>query len=174
MTRAQAFKVFLKHFSKETLPITLSDENISYFDLKNRPLSGDVIRQFILQGQPSPEEDVAEEDEMTEYIACNIIPDTKNFYAVVYWKGMLLEYDYILATYNKNGVLLSRKVIAGLRSDGQNVRRSVATIDEDWIISIVAGEQVQNEKHYNPLKSKIITMELMANGEIIFALDADD
>lgn len=168
MTRAQSFKVFLNHFSKETLPLTLSDENIGYFDRKNRPLSGDVIRQFIMQG--SAEED---EEEMTEFIACNIIPDTKKFHAVVYWKGKLLEYDYIIATYDNNGVLLTKKVIAGLRSDGQSVKRSVATIDEDWIISIIAGEQNEKEELYNPKKSKIMTMELMANGEIIFALDQE-
>lgn len=169
MTRAQSFKVFLKHFSPEKLPITLSDENISYFDRKNRPLSPDVIRQFILQDQDAEEED----EEMTEYIACNIIPKTENFHAVVYWKGKLLEYDYIIASYDKNGVLLNRKVIAGLRSDGENVKRSVATIDKDWIVSIIAGEQVGQEERYDPLRSKLMTMELMANGEIIFNHSVD-
>ncbi len=171
MTRAQSFKVFLKHFSKEKLPLTLSDDNISYFDRKNRPLSPDVIRQFILQKVESVEEN--EDEEYTEYIACNIIPDTQNFHAVVYWKGTLLEYDYIMATYDKNGVLINRKVIAGTRSDGQNLKRSVATIDEDWIINIIAGEQIKKDQHYDPLKSKLMTMELMANGEIIFSLQDD-
>lgn len=163
MTRVQAFNNFLKHFSKEDLPITLSDENIGYFDRKNKPLSEDVIRQFI---KPGEEED----DELTEYVACCLIPDTKNFHAVVYWKGMMLEYDYILATYNKNGILISKKTIAGVRSDGQNVLRSVATIDEDWVISIVAGEITGKEFLYNPAKSQMMAMELMANGDIIFSL----
>jgi len=166
MTRAQSFKIFLKHFSKEKLPITLSDENIGYFDRKNTPFGSDVIRQFLLQGETPNEED----EEFTEYIPCNIVPDTKEFHGVVYWKGTLLEYDYILATYNKNGVLINRKVIAGLRSDGQTVRRSIATIDEDWIINIIVGEQNQKEELYDPLKSQPMTMELMGNGEIIFSL----
>jgi len=168
MTRAQSFEVFLQHFSQEKLPLTLSDENVSYFDRKNRPLSNDVIRQFIKQG------DSTEDDEdHTEYIACNIIPDTKDIYAVVYWKGMLLEYDYILATFDKNGVLISKKVIAGVRSDGQNLKRSIATIDEDWIINIVAGEQVNDAEPYDPRRSQLMTMELMAHGEIIFSLQDD-
>ena len=163
MTRAQTFKNFLEHFANEQFPITLSDENISYFDRKNPPLSADVIRQFIKPGED-------EDDELTEYVACCLIPQTKNFYGVIYWRGMMLEYDYILATYNKNGMLISKKVIAGTRSDGKNVRRSVATIDEDWVINIVAGELIDNEELYDPLKSKMMTMEILANGEIIFSL----
>ena len=167
MTRAQSFKIFLKHFSKEKLPITFSDENIGYFDRKNTPLGADVIRQFLLQDESSTEDD---DEDLTEYIACIIIPDTKDFHAVVYWRGKLLEYDYILASYDKNGVLINRKVIAGLRSDGQSVKRSVATIDEDWIINIIVGEQDQQEELYDPLKSQPMAMELMGTGEIIFSL----
>jgi len=170
MTRAQSFKIFLKHFAQEKLPITLSDENIGYFDRKNQPLGADVIRQFILQGEKVEED----EDEMTEYIACNKIPDTEEFHAVVYWKAKLLEYDFILATYNKNGVLINKKVIAGLRSDGQKVLRSVATIDEDWIIHIVVGEKDENVKLYDPALSQSMHMELLANGDIIFSLQNED
>lgn len=170
MTRAQSFKIFLNHFSKEKLPLVLSDDNVRYFDRKNPPLGSDVIRQFLLQGEVAEEED----EEMTEYIACTKIPDTKDIHAVVYWRGKLLEYDYILATYDKNGVLINKKVIAGLRSDGKSVRRSVATIDEDWIIHIVIGEQNQKEELYDPSKSQIMTMELMGNGEIIFSLQDEE
>lgn len=170
MTRAQSFKIFLKHFSKEDLPITLSDDNVGYFDRKNQPLGSDVIRQFLLQGEKIEEDD----EDLTEYIACNIIPDTKEFYAVVYWRGKLLEYDYILATYNKNGVIISKKVIAGVRSDGQSVKRSVATIDKDWIVHIVVGEHGDQQELYDPTQSQSMTMELMGNGEIIFGLQDEE
>ena len=166
MTRAQSFKIFLKYFSKEKLPLVLSDENIGYFDRKNPPLGADVIRQFLLQGE-SPDED---DEEMTEYIACNQIPDTEKFHAVVYWRAKLLEYDYILATYDKNGVLINKKVIAGVRSDGKIVERSIATIDEDWIIHVVAGEKDEKDDLYDPNLSQSMTLELMANGDIIFGL----
>ena len=164
MTRAQAFKDFLKHFSKEKLPITLSDENIHYFDNNNRALNQDVIRQFIKQGEKE------EDDDLTEYVACCKIPDTKTFHAVIYWKARMLTYDFVLVTYNKNGIVIDRKVIAGVRSDGKDVHRSVATIDEDWVITIVAGSQIDGEENYSPLKSQHTSLELMANGEIIFSL----
>jgi len=166
MTRAQSFKIFLKYFSKEKLPLVLSDENIGYFDRKNPPLGSDVIRQFLLQGETPNEDD----EEMTEYIACNQIPDTEKFHAVVYWRAKLLEYDYILATYDKNGVLINKKVIAGVRSDGKVVKRSIATIDEDWIIHVVAGEKDEKDDLYDPALSQSMTLELMANGDIIFGL----
>lgn len=170
MTRAESFKIFLKHFSNEKLPVTLSDENVSYFDRKNKPLGPDMVRQFLLQGEKVDED----EEEMTEYIACNIIPDTKDFYAIVYWRGKLLEYDYILATYNKNGILINKKVISGLRSDGKTVRRSVARIDEDWIVHIVIGEQGKDEELYDPAMSQSMNMEVMGNGEIIFSLQDEE
>jgi len=107
---------------------------------------------------------------MTEYIACNQIPDTEKFHAVVYWRAKLLEYDYILATYDKNGVLINKKVIAGVRSDGKVVKRSIATIDEDWIIHVVAGEKDEKDDLYDPALSQSMTLELMASGDIIFGL----
>lgn len=167
MTRAQSFAFFLEHFSIEDLPLILSDDNIGYFDTKNRVLSPDLIRRFILQGKKEEEED----DEFTEYIACCKIPDTEKFHGIVYWKGSMLSYDFILATYDKNGVLLHQKAIAGIRSDGKNVVKSVATIEADWIINIITGAQLGKEELYDPQKSQMMSMEIMANGEIIFSLN---
>ena len=164
MTRAESFRFFIKHFSKEKLPITLSDENIHYFDSKNRALGQDVIRRFILQGEPNDDE------ELTEYIACNLVAKTKNFIAVVWWRGSLLAYDYVLASFNKNGILISKKVIAGVRSDGKNVHKSVATIDEDWVVNIVAGSQLESDQEYNAQKSQHTSLELLPTGEIVFSL----
>ena len=165
MTRAESFKLFIKHFSKEKLPITLSDENIHYFDSKNRALNQDLIRRFIQQGEKAEEI-----DELTEYIACNLVAKTKNFIAVVYWRAQPLSYDYILSTFNKNGLLISKRVIAGVRSDGVNVHRSVATINEDWEIDIVAGSQLEADEDYNPMNSRHTSLELLSNGEIVFSL----
>lgn len=162
MTRLEAFKAFLGHFSVADLPITFSDDNVPVFSRMNPPLSEGLIRKFVLFGDES--------DELTEYVPCCRIPDTGDIHAVVYWRGRLLEYDYVLHTYNKNGVPVAVKIIAGIRSDGANVKRSVAIIDEDWIIHIVAGEQVHSEPIYNPLKSQAMSMELLASGEIIFSL----
>lgn len=165
MTRAESFKAFLSCFSKENLPITFSDENIIYFSQMNKSLDEDFIRRFIRQGEKE-----SQDDEFTEYIACCKIPDTQDIHAIVYWKGGLLQYDYILATYDKNGVLIAKKVIAGIRSDGKVVVKSIATMDEDWIIHIIVGEQDRDEILYNAQNSQSMTMELMVNGEIIFSL----
>ncbi len=162
MNRGEAFEAFLSYFSEEPLPVTLSEENLPFFSSKNPVLPQNLIRKFLLFGD--------EPDAYTEYVSCCKIPGTKDIHAVVYWRGKLLEYDFILQTYNQNGVPLYKKVIAGIRSDGSNVKHSVATIDEDWIIHIIAGEQVNTEFRYNPLKSQAMSMELLASGEIIFSL----
>ena len=114
-----------------------------------------------------------DEEDMTEYIACNIIPDTKDYHAVVYWKGSLLTYEFILSSYTKSGVLIDKKVIAGLRSDGENVQRSVATIAEDLSIQIVVGELSASDKLYDPTKSQSMSMDLLTNGNIVFTPDED-
>ena len=166
MTRAQSFQAFLKCFSKESFPIALSDDNLPYFSSKNRPLSEELIRRFILQGEKTEEI-----DEFTEFVPCCIIPDTKDIHAVVYWKGGLMNYEYLLTSYDKNGVVIDRKVIAGTKSDGQHVIQSVATIDQDWVIHIVVGKQSINEKGYDPANSKSMSVELMPNGELLFNME---
>jgi hypothetical protein len=168
MTRAQSFKQFLSCFSIEEFPITFSDENITYFSSKNKVLPPELIRRFILQGNHEVEEEI--DDEMTEYIACCLIANSNEMHAVVYWKGALLRYEYILATYDKNGVLIARKVISGIRSDGKNVQTSVAIMDDEWMIDIMVGELAGSDTLYNPQNSKPMSMELLANGEIIFSL----
>ena len=164
MTRLQAFQFYLKHFAKETLPIVLSDDNVAYFSNKNRPLSPDSIRQFIKQG------DTIEDDELTEYVPCCILPDTKDIYAVVYWKGELMNYDYIMATYDTNGTLLHRKILAGTRVEGNVLKRSVATIESDWTIQVIAGAQMADDHLYDSSNSRSMSLELMPTGEIIFSL----
>ena len=161
MTRSESFKVFLKHFSEESLPITLSDEIVRHFSESNPPLDADSIRRYI---DPNSS---GEEDDMTEYIACCRIPNTLDFQAVVYWKGTLLTYEYVLATYSKAGIPIARKVIAGIKAEGQNVKRSVATIEEDFGIQIVVGQQGANDRLYNPRLSQSMSMDILSNGDIV-------
>ena len=81
-----------------------------------------------------------EEDEYTEYVPCFSIPETHEFFAVVYWKGALMNYQYILATFSKKGELIDRRVIGGTFSDGEMLVKSVVTIEDDWIIYVVSGK----------------------------------
>ena len=143
----------------------MSEENTTYFSSANPPLSQDLIRRFIAQSN------VEEDDEYTEYIPCCKVPNTDKMHASVYWKGGLLSYEFVLATFDKNGVLIDRKIIAGTKSDGKSIIRSVATIDENWIITVVVGQQDESQQFYDPSGSKNMTLELMASGEIIFSLD---
>lgn len=166
MTRAQSFKAFLSCFSKENLPLTFSDDLVAHFSQHNIALPPDLIRRFILQ-KPTEEDD--EDADLIEYVPCIKLPKTKDMHAVVYWKGGLLRHEYVLCTFDKNGVLIARKTIAGIISDGKTVTHSVATIDEDWIISIMVGHQSESDERYNPQNSQAMSMELMPNGEIIFS-----
>ncbi len=164
MTRSKSFSSFLKYFSKESLPVTLSEENVTYFSSTNPPLPQDLIRRFI-------EQNSEDDDEYTEYIPCCKIPKTDKMHAIVYWKGGLLSYEYVLATFNKNGVIIDRKIIAGTKSDGKSIIKSVATIDENWIITVVVGQQDESQQLYDPSGSKNMTLELLATGEINFSLE---
>ena len=82
-----------------------------------------------------------------------------------------MKYHYVLATFDKQGNTLGSAVIAGTESDGKSILRSVATIDEDWVIHIVEGDQDAHETSYEPSASRAYRMELLATGEIIFLLD---
>jgi hypothetical protein len=152
-----SFEHFLEKFPEIELPITLSDDSAVEFSKQNDPLPAQMIQQFI---------DI-EEDEFTEYIACVRIPNTHDFHAVIYWKAALMNYQYILATYTKNGKPIDKSVIAGTYSDGKSLTKSVATIEEDWIIYIVSGQAAANAPTYDPSTSNAFNLELLATGEII-------
>ena len=151
------FEYFLEKFTEIELPITLSDDDAIEFSKNNDPLPAQMIQQFI----------DAEEDGFTEYIACVRIPKTFDFHAIIYWKATLLNYQYVLATYDKAGKLIDKSVIAGTYSDGKMLTKSVATIEEDWIIYIVSGQAAVDAPLYDPSTSNAFNLELLATGEII-------
>ncbi len=161
MTRGQAFSKFLHYFPEVDLPQTIAEENLRYYSSENHVLPPDLIRQFLHSTMSSEEEDYL------EFIPCFKLKNTQDWHAIVYWKAALLSYEFVLSTYNKNGIRLAQKVIAGMRSDGKSVIRSIATIDEEWIINIVIGEQASAEDLYDTANSRILGFELMADGSII-------
>ena len=152
-----SFEHFIEKFPEIELPITLSDDSAIEFSKKNDPLPAQMIQEFI----------DLDDDEFTEYIACLRIPNTYDIHAIIYWKATLLNYQYILATYEKNGKLIDKSVIAGTYSDGKSLTKSVATIDEDWIIYIVSGQTAAAAPTYDPSTSNAFNLELLATGEII-------
>ena len=164
-----SFQGFLRVFPEVELPVTLNEESVSLFSRMNDPLPAPMIAEFIVAHDSD-----YEDDGMTEYIPCLSIPETHDFHAIVYWKGGLLKSQFVLSTFGKDGQLLSSATIGGLESDGKSVVRSIATIDEDWRIHIVEGQQDASEERYDPEATRGFQMELLATGEIIFLLGDDD
>ncbi len=159
------FKSYITYFPEVDLPVTLSDEKVMTFSSENKALPAGFISEFI---EPIEKEI----DEMTEFIPCLKIPNTENFTALVYWKGSLMKYEFILVTYNKRNRVISRKSIASVIVEGELVKKSVASIDEDLIISIIAGENQKADEAYDPKNSKAFSMEILGDGEVIFSVDS--
>lgn len=163
-----SFTQFLNFFPELELPVHLTDESLSVFSQENIVLPLPVLSKFISKY------DNTEADEFTEYIPCFRFPDSENFYALIYWKAQLLNYEYHLVTFDKKGNFITGKVIGGLLTNGASIIKTVATIDEDWIVHIVSGEDNVNSPNYNPDSSKSFSMEILSTGDIIFSLNDEE
>lgn len=150
---------FIESFPEVELPVILGENTHHQFSRRNPPIPTPIIHAFI-----EPLED--DFDEFTEIIACFRIPKTYDVHAVVYWKAGLLNYQYILATFEKNGNLIDRAVIAGIHTDGEVLTQSVATFEEDWMIRIVSG-QLKDGRTYDATESRKINLELLPDGQIV-------
>lgn len=153
------FSDFLRVFPEVKLPVVLSDESTLEFSRQNKPLSQGLIQTFI-----QPLEDHLP-DELTEYIACFKIPDTKDFHALVYWRGSLMDYQYVMVTFDLRGEMIDRQVLAGTYSDGLTLTHSVATIEPDWNIVVVSGQN-ESDSHFDPTSSTARALELLPEGYI--------
>lgn len=156
------FADFLAKFPPVPLPVTLGEDTHHVFSTENEPLPDAMIVQFI-----HPAEQTVADDEFTEYVPCFALKDTEYFFALVWWKATLLNYEYVLATFTPKGELIDRRVIAQttVLNTGK-IRRSVATIDEDWVIFIAEGESSDAGDHFDPTTSKTYDIEIMADGTI--------
>lgn len=154
------FVHFLEKFPEIDMPITLGEETHHHFSRNNDPLPGLMISQYILP----LEENL---DELTEFVPCFSIKGTDNFHAIVYWRAGLMNYQYILAAFTKKGLLIDKRVIAGTFSDGKVLTQSVATIDEDWIISIASGQSENESTEYTAASSTAYQLELLPDGKIV-------
>lgn len=152
----------LTFFPIVELPISLTDDDVTTFSRNNTPLPADLIGKVFSQWETI-------EDEYVEFVPCFKIDDREHFYAIVYWKGGLLSYEYILVTFDKKGQFIQRKPIASTHAEGPIVKKSVAQIGEDLIITIMAGESI-TEQDYDPASSQAFAMEVMPTGEIEFML----
>lgn len=163
-----SFSQFLDYFPSVELPVNLTDESLMVFSKENKALPIPLLQEYVLKY------DSSESDEFTEFIPCFSIPNTENFQAIVYWKARLLTYEFHLISYSLKGEFITGKVIAGTLSNGKTIIKTVATIDEDWIIHIVSGEDDVRNPNYDPENSKAYTMELLSTGDIIFSLSDEE
>lgn len=155
------FADFVSKFPPVPMPVTLGEETHHVFSQENKPLPEAMIAQFILPTEPEPAE-----DPYTEYVPCFAIEDTEHFIALVWWKANLLNYEYVLATFNLKGELIDRRVIAFTRVlDDKRVQRAVATIDDEWVIFIAEGIS-SGGGVFDPTSSKTYDMEIMLSGKI--------
>lgn len=156
----------LRFFPEVELPITLSEDMAHSFSSTNKPLPQAILYEFMTVWE-------GELDEFTEYVPClKISVDSDTYHALVYWKAALLSYEFILVTIDTKGNLIDRRPIASTLSDTNTIKQSVAHIDEDLIISIMAGVNIADEQ-YDPAHSQPFTMEIMTDGKIIFSADEE-
>lgn len=154
------FQDFLLKFPEVELPVTLSDETLAVFSKENEPMASIMAHQYINIFEEQ------EMDDMTEYIPCFKVPNTENFHAVVYWKAELLNYQFVLITYDKSGNFIDSRTLAGTTSNGELVIQSVATFGEDWSIYIVSGAQEVQAAIYDAGTSTTTELELGPDGVI--------
>ena len=151
-------EALLKFFPIIEPPLTLSEEITHKFSSENKPLPQALIAETFARWDTF--------DEYTELVPCLQIASEGPYYAIVYWKGSLLSYEFILATLDEQGILISKKVIAGTISNGQTIKTSVATIDEDSCIYSMVGEYKEELGEYDPTNSNAYKFEILPDGNI--------
>ncbi len=157
-----AFKEFLKVFPKIDLPLTLTEESQIEFSRHNLPIREELTHDFIIAHDKSL-------DEFTEYVPCFRLKNTEKFHAIVFWKAALMNYEYVLVTFTDKGELISKRIIAGTKSMEGSLVRSVATIDEDWVVHVVGGVADNKDQKFEASNSQSFTFEILANGQIIMS-----
>lgn len=167
MSKEIRLEDLLSFFPEVELPIEFTDDLVMTADSVNKVLPAAIIEAFIVKWEGNEAF-----DEFTEFVPILRIRDAEEFHALVYWKGGLMKYEYILVTLDKQGNFITRRPIASTISDGVTVKKSVSKIDEDMIIHIMAGENLADGK-YDPSRSQAFNMEILHSGDIIFSLGDD-
>jgi hypothetical protein len=160
--RRYSFAEFVGKFPPVPMPVVLGEETHHVFDTENGVLPYGMIQQFI-----HPVEGTEEDDEYTEYLPCFAVQDAEQFIALVWWKAGLLNYHYVLATFNAKGERIDHRVIGFTRVVDGKVQRAVATIDEEFIIWIAEGAAPAADEAFDPTTSRTYSLEILANGEIV-------
>jgi hypothetical protein len=155
------FKYFLEKFPTQALPVTLRADTFEELTAGIDPLPSLLIEQYLMDEEE-------EEDGMTEYLACFSLPTHEGYEAIVYWKASLLNYEYVLKTYTKDGfAVIDSKTIAGTAVVENQLIESIATIQEDRIIYIATGASDAHTMEFDTASNKIRHFEIVDDGTII-------
>lgn len=158
---SKGFDQFVAKFPVVELPVTLGENTHHVFGLENDPLNDHMIAEFILT------EADGEHDEFTEFVPCFSLRLSDAFVTLVWWKAGLMQYEYVLATFDKKGVPIARKVIGFTRADHKQIVRAVATIDEEWRIVMASGQGDAATDYMEPAAATMHEAEIMPDGQIV-------
>lgn len=153
------FEHFVGLFPEIELPVTLGEDRVHDFSAHNAALPQRLIETYLVPAE-------ADVDDLTEFVPCFRIAGTKDFYAIVYWRAGLMSYQYVLATFTKEGALIDRAVVAGTYSDGRRITRSYGRLDSDWTITIISGQTTGSSEDYDASSSRAVELDLQPNGTI--------
>lgn len=155
---SRTLEELLEYFPIIEPPLTVSDASTRSFSAQNKPIPAKLIEQLFKKWE--------EFDEFTEVVPCFQLKSFGNFSIIVYWKGGLLSYEFILLTLNDKAGIIAKKVIAGTLSNNLTVKESVAVIDKDLNIYCAVGESLPNEREFDPQSSSAYKFEILPDGTI--------
>jgi hypothetical protein len=156
-----SFAEFIDFFPELDLPLSLLPD-VSQIPVDPLPLPGVLQDAFILPFEAD------EVDDFTEFVPFGRLSGTKDFYAMIYWKAGLLRYEYILATYSKEGEPLSHAIIGGIRYEEEGTLHSVAMVQEDLQIVIAEGLADMALSDLNTAQTQTYQMAILPTGIITY------
>ncbi len=152
------FHQYLDFFPDVEFPVILSSEYMQIFSKENKPLPEHLSMRFM-------NKDLDNQENTVEYIACFKLPPQKNFHAVIFLEIDIMNYQYILQTFDLRGVEIDRRKIAGMEVVEKELEENVALIDEDLIILNIKGSQDIN-KEFDLKGSTSFAYEILEDGKI--------
>lgn len=164
-TPTARFNEFIDYFPVLELPISLLPD-ISQIPTDETPLPGSLLEDYIL---PFEGEEV---DDFTEYIPYGRIGGDRKFEALIYWKAGVMQYEFVLATFSKNGEPINHAIVGGIRSDEKGMLHSVCVIHDD--LSITIAEGMDSSEGGSEDNNNTYQMRIDDAGTINYGLNEED
>jgi len=159
--KSEQYNHLIRCFPEVELPQIISKDYILDYSRHNPTINGLLLEEYFYKWDQ-------EIDEYVEFIPCFRFKFEK-LDCIVYHKSSLLKYEFYLVTLDDSENLISRKIIAGMISNGKETIQSAATITPDHCIHI-AGAYVKDGLFVGNDSSQNY-MEIMPDGKIISIKD---